>query len=243
MVEDGEAELAEDGKRRKLALPAGVFMAPGCRVHLEAPPASTWYRLTFDAVYGPRRRAARGRAFVPARRGTQPGPRAVWGVDLPALVPRELLASCRRMLRQCCALWWQSDLDWLRANHYLGLWLTGYVSWAEARGGLGAEDWLARIEKVARERLDSGVSVAELADSARLSTRQFVRLYRAARGCLPREFLLRLRMERARSLLQGSSDPVQRIAKLCGYHSPATFCHQFTRLSGTNPTAWRRQSP
>lgn len=241
VIEDGAAELTEDGVRRTLVLPAGILMTPGRRLHLETPPASTWYRLAFDAVYCPRKRAARGRAFVPVRPVTQPGTQAVWGVDLPALVPRELLPSCRRMLRQCCALWWQSDLDWLRANHYLGLWLTGYVSWAQARGGADPEDWLARIEKVARERLDSGVSVAELADHARLSTRHFVRLFQAARGCLPREFLLRLRMERARNLLQNTSMPVRRIAMLCGYHSPATFCHQFARLNGASPTAWRRQ--
>jgi AraC-like DNA-binding protein len=48
-------------------------------------------------------------------------------------------------------------------------------------------------------------------------------------------------MERARNLLESTSQRVRQIAKLCGYHSPATFTHQFTRLNGASPTAWRRQ--
>jgi AraC-like DNA-binding protein len=241
LIEDGFAELAEAGKPRRLDLPAALLLEPRADAHVRIPAGSSWYTLRFDAVHVPRKRGVYGRTFVHLRPQDQPGMREVWGVELPRLVPRELLSFCGRTIRHCCALWWQSDLDHLRADLCLSQWLIEYVSWAQGRGAFEGEDWVARGEHLARQHLESGVGVKEMAESSGFSYANFVRRYKAERGHLPREFLLRLRMEKARHLLQATTRPVREIAKLCGYQSCSAFHHQFRREMQLTPLGWRRE--
>jgi len=241
-VEDGAAELTADGERTSLDTPAAVLFQPNQQCRLDIPRGSTWYRLSFDIVHQPRRRGQGGGTFVHKGRSQQPPSEAVWGVDLPVRVPSELLPACLRMLRFCCGFWWGGDFNYVRANMRLGEWLIEYAAWSARTTPLEGLDWATRLEETVRRKLAFGITVAELAREAGLSTAHLRRRYRAARNRTLRDFIAGTRLDEACRLLRGTDHSVRDIAHVCGYRSSATFCHRFRDMMKTTPSAWRRDN-
>jgi len=66
---------------------------------------------------------------------------------------------------------------------------------------------------------------------------RFRRIY----DCAPRDALLNLRMERAKSLLLESDLPVKEVAERLGYARQHEFARAFHARVGRSPTAWRQQ--
>jgi AraC family transcriptional regulator len=106
------------------------------------------------------------------------------------------------------------------------------------RAGL-SEQQLRRAVDFMEANLDRDSSIAELAAAAGLSPVYFARQFKVATGMAPHQYLLRLRVERAKRLLSTGDLPIAAIALDCG------FCHQehltrvFHRLCGTTPAAYR----
>jgi transcriptional regulator GlxA family with amidase domain len=85
------------------------------------------------------------------------------------------------------------------------------------------------------------VTVAEMAGQAGLGERTFLRRYRAATGMKPTEYAQRVRIERARDLLQSTRQPIDRIAWMVGYEDGAAFRRLFRRMVGLSPGDYRRR--
>jgi transcriptional regulator GlxA family with amidase domain len=101
-------------------------------------------------------------------------------------------------------------------------------------------DPLAESLDWALERLDQPLGVAELAEHAHLSPRQFSRRFRDATGTTPHQWLLAQRILLARRLLETSDLPVERVAEQAGFGSPAALRLHFQRQLHTSPQAYRR---
>lgn len=72
---------------------------------------------------------------------------------------------------------------------------------------------------------------------------RFFALFSAAMGMPPNDYIIRRRIERAGTLLKGRPDePIETIARRCGFNSTAFFCNTFRKFTGKTPTAFR-QSP
>jgi hypothetical protein len=78
-------------------------------------------------------------------------------------------------------------------------------------------------------------AVRELDEHAQL--REEVRL---ATGSTPKEYILRVRLSRAKDLLAATDQSVQQIARAVGYDDPAYFTRLFTQRVGQSPTGFRR---
>jgi transcriptional regulator GlxA family with amidase domain len=83
------------------------------------------------------------------------------------------------------------------------------------------------------------LSLDEIAAQAGMSTRTLNRRFREQTGTTPLQWLLRTRIRRAQSLLEATSQPVDRIAGRVGFGSPTAFRERFKRIVGTNPHAYR----
>lgn len=83
-------------------------------------------------------------------------------------------------------------------------------------------------------------SLSDVAKVANLSPFYFTRLFRQQVGVTPYEFLLRIRIKRARSLLKNSSLSITEIGLELGFHNPNHFTSAFKRLVGTTPSRYRR---
>ncbi|WP_409060262.1 GlxA family transcriptional regulator [Streptomyces sp. SYP-A7185] len=84
------------------------------------------------------------------------------------------------------------------------------------------------------------LTLPDIATHARTSISSLTRRFRAHTGLSPLQYLLRARLQEAQRLLRTTDIPVERVAALAGFTSPAALRHHFRALTGTTPSACRR---
>lgn len=99
---------------------------------------------------------------------------------------------------------------------------------------------LRRVVEAMNERLAEDFSLAYLARIADLSEYHFSRMFKRATGLSPSQYFIRLRMNRARSLLLETDRSVIDIGLEVGYSSPSHFSQVFRREVGVPPSAYRQ---
>lgn len=94
----------------------------------------------------------------------------------------------------------------------------------------------------AREHLASELSVEVLAQAARLSPRQFSRVFREETGLSPAKAVERLRVEAARLMMETTRHPIEVIARETGFGDRERMRQAFLRAFGQPPQAIQRTS-
>ena len=84
------------------------------------------------------------------------------------------------------------------------------------------------------------LSLQALANESGYSRVHFVRMFRAATGYSPHNYLLNLKLERAQELLKNPSTSLIDIALDCGFSSHSHMSRLFHKILGVTPTAYRR---
>lgn len=104
----------------------------------------------------------------------------------------------------------------------------------------GLADWqLRKVTNHMTEHLDEPIGLDELAALARLSRFHFCTAFRQATGKTPHQYLVEMRIERARQLLARRDLPITDIALAVGYETPSSFAASFRKLTGMTPGAFR----
>jgi transcriptional regulator GlxA family with amidase domain len=94
----------------------------------------------------------------------------------------------------------------------------------------------------ARNNLRRPLTVEQLAEAARLSPRQFTRVFRAETGQSPARAVENLRLEAARYMLEQGRLPVEEIAQETGFGDRERMRRSFLRTYGQTPQAVRNAS-
>jgi transcriptional regulator GlxA family with amidase domain len=94
----------------------------------------------------------------------------------------------------------------------------------------------------AKENLSSNLSVESLANAARLSQRQFSRVFREETGQSPAKAIERLRVEAARLMMETGRHPIEVIARETGFGDRERMRQAFLRAFGQPPQAIQRAS-
>ena len=102
-------------------------------------------------------------------------------------------------------------------------------------------DPIGRATAWALANLAEPLHVDDLAARARMSPRNFSRLFRRVTGTTPAHWLLARRLDRARTLLETSGLPVEQVARESGFASVVTFRQRFAAAYATTPTSYRRR--
>lgn len=102
------------------------------------------------------------------------------------------------------------------------------------------DDGVARSLEWALEHLAQPISVARLAEVARMSRRSYLRHFARTTGTSPLRWLVNQRLAAARELLETGDAPIEQVGAAVGFADAATFRHHFTRAVGTAPSAYRR---
>jgi AraC family transcriptional regulator len=97
-----------------------------------------------------------------------------------------------------------------------------------------------RAKELIQARLDTEVSVAELASECRISRSHFARAFKDTTGISPHRWLQACRVDRAKTLLLESRLPLTAIAARCGFADQSHFSRVFSKWVGVTPSAWRR---
>ncbi|MGE8659036.1 MAG: GlxA family transcriptional regulator [Achromobacter sp.] len=101
-------------------------------------------------------------------------------------------------------------------------------------------DRIKRALTYAKEHLRNALSVEELAEAARLSPRQFSRLFRAETGQSPAKAVESLRLEAARAMLEDGSHPLDVVARDTGFADRDRMRRAFLRAYGQPPAGLKR---
>jgi AraC family transcriptional regulator len=109
-----------------------------------------------------------------------------------------------------------------------------------AKGGLSASA-KRRVLELIDARLDARLTVETLAGEVGLSPAHFARAFKQTIGRAPHEYLLYLRLERARRLLELPGAMLSDIAQRTGFADQAHFTRLFKRAYGITPGALLRQ--
>ena len=104
------------------------------------------------------------------------------------------------------------------------------------------DDQMADVAAWARDRLEAGLGVGDLAGRAAMSARTFARHVHRATGLSPIVFLQRIRVERAVELLETTRLPFEVIAAKVGYADPSTLRAVIRRELGIRPSEVRSRS-
>lgn len=89
--------------------------------------------------------------------------------------------------------------------------------------------------------LDRRVDLASIARQAGVSRRQLERIFMERAGTSPMEALTRLRISRACTLLEHTSDSITNVALEVGFENSSYFTRKFREAIGLTPSNFRRQ--
>ncbi len=105
----------------------------------------------------------------------------------------------------------------------------GLPPWLEKR----AKDFLV-------SRLDSGVTLSEVAAECGLSPTHFARSFRLTTGLPPYLWLQRRRIAEAKALLHHSTMSISDVGRSTGFANQSHFTHAFKTSTGITPLQWRQ---
>jgi len=104
-----------------------------------------------------------------------------------------------------------------------------------------APSWLLRIREMLREQSQARLTLAELARCVGRHPVQISRQFHRHFGCTISEYMRRVRVARAQSLLFRRELEVAEIALACGFYDQSHFTSVFRRLTGMAPQLYRLQ--
>lgn len=94
---------------------------------------------------------------------------------------------------------------------------------------------LRTLVGIMEENIADPIALSLVAIRAGISRRQMERYFRGTFDCSPGKYYMRLRIERARSLLRQTTMPVVEIAVACGFVSASHFSKMYRSFEGMSP--------
>lgn len=88
--------------------------------------------------------------------------------------------------------------------------------------------------------IDSAINLADIAQATNRSSSHIARMFRVELGMPPHRYLINLRVEKARRLLEKTSMSIAEIAYECGFAHQEHLTRLFRRHCATTPAAYRR---
>ncbi|MER6309945.1 helix-turn-helix domain-containing protein [Streptomyces sp. NPDC001739] len=208
-----------DGHRRTLTAPALLWILPGIPHHYGADPDTGWDESFVDFT-GPATATYTELGYIDPDRPVVPladtGP------------ARTAIGKIARAARRGNPL---LDVETAAAVHEL------LVALRRARADTDA-DGDPVLAALARDAF-LPLSVAEHAARHGMTPTELRTAVRRGAGCSPKDYLLGIRLGRAKELLVGTELPVAAVARRVGYDDPAYFSRLFTRRVGTAPVRFR----
>ena len=90
--------------------------------------------------------------------------------------------------------------------------------------------------------LDQKITIDDLADLAKLSKFHFIRVFQSITGYTPHKYILLLRINKAKSLLNNEDLSIAQIAEMCDFGDSKNFILNFRKFTGTTPKKYRKEN-
>ena len=115
----------------------------------------------------------------------------------------------------------------------------GQAQFVERLRAEASRDQLGPLRDWMLENLALPLDLDTLAKHAHMSRRTLTRRFREETGVAPMAWLADARIDRARELLETTSEPIENIGRLTGLGAPASVRAAFHRRVGTSPQEYR----
>jgi len=213
--------LGPDGRRTTVTAPSLLWLTPGVPHHYAPDPGTGWDEGFVDFT-GPATTTYTELGYIEPDRPVVP--------LTDATAPRGVVARIARAARRDNPL---LEVETAAAVHEL------LVALRRARADL-APDGDQVLKALARDAC-LPMSVADHATRHGMTPAELRTAVRRGAGCSPKDYLLGIRLGRAKELLAATELPVAAVARRVGYDDPAYFSRLFTRRVGTAPVRFRAQ--
>lgn len=223
---DGQAGVHAFASDRKVgfrARPNGLAYVPaGCDVYSQSDHGGEYLKITFAQDNG------------------EPWP---WTRRFSDVIDRVAIDAAQRLRRELLAADRIDELQCERFVHALRERAAYVLRGAAMEASAGS--WmtprrLRLVDEMIEARLDTKLTVQELAVALHLSAGFFCRAFRAAVGKTPHDYIIDRRVSRARLLLQNGSRDLSAIAHASGFASHAHMTTTFRSRLGVTPSGLRR---
>ena len=155
----------------------------------------------------------------------------------------EILALFHKMARVDTRHTLDGRLEiWNYANSILRLLLQQQYAAAHTYEGNPRrhQEALVAAKKYLEEHLEEDVDLKKLAAASHLHPTYFHKLFTAAFGRTPSEYLMFYRVLIAREYLRDDNLSISEISTKCGFSSPSYFCQKFRKYSSSSPSKYRK---
>ena len=98
-----------------------------------------------------------------------------------------------------------------------------------------------KLQEYVLANLRADLSVPALAKRARMSERNFARVFKDETRMTPAEFVEKARLDASMAILQKENIPLKKVAAMVGYANEDGFRRAFTRRIGINPAEYRKR--
>ncbi|WP_367040835.1 AraC family transcriptional regulator [Streptomyces sp. Je 1-332] len=210
-----------DGRRTTVTAPALIWLTPGVRHHYGPDPETGWDECFVDFT-GPATATYTELGYIEPTRPVVPLSDATGA--------RAAVGRIARAARRGNPL---LEVETGAAVHEL------LVALRRARADI-APDGDPVLQALARDAFQPH-SVAEHAARHGMTPAELRTAVRRGAGCSPKDYLLGIRLGRAKELLAATELPVAAVARRVGYDDPAYFSRLFTRRVGMAPVRFREQ--
>jgi transcriptional regulator GlxA family with amidase domain len=102
-----------------------------------------------------------------------------------------------------------------------------------------ADERIRDAQEYLQQHMERDVSIEKVALQVGMSPRNFIRRFKAATGRLPGAYVQRLRMAKAKELLEHGAASIQGVSSEIGYDDVAFFRSLFKRHTGMTPAEYR----
>ncbi len=222
VVQSGQGEVSFNGVRHAVRGGDAFCFYPGDHIHYREDPQSPW-RYTWIGLAGS--------AALPRLNAVGFNDRRVHQAAITspefwqwADATEASLTSERHGANFLCAAAWQV-LDLFE----------------DQRVTVHARDPVAALARIVESGYDRGLRIEDLARDIGVDRSTLFRRFREAYGCSPRDWLLRVRLDRARDLLLRGELTVAEVATRCDFSDARGFTRAFTARFDTSPGQMRGQ--
>jgi AraC-like DNA-binding protein len=159
---------------------------------------------------------------------------------LPALSAghdAELLKTARRIVELCQSK--ASSLRDIEANALLSLLLLQVVRKSCQIQKQGHDFPIQKALDLLEANISENLSVESMAEKLHMSASSFKKGFRQATGIAPAEYFLRMKLNKARFMIQCSDMSITEISGALGFSSSQYFATSFKRYHLFSPMAWK----
>lgn len=103
----------------------------------------------------------------------------------------------------------------------------------------------AYVEKAVlyiNKNIQNKLTVAEIAAYVGINRVYFCKIFKKIIGCTPQNYILNLKIEKAKTFLAETDNEVKFIASSLGYDDTFVFSHAFSKKTGMSPKNWRNKN-